>query len=75
MKKNKPKTRRSARARFKITSTGKVLRRKQNSRHLRRKKSKKARRNYRRLAEVTGKRAKKIKQMLGIAWKINYVTD
>ena len=42
MKKLKQKTRKGAALRFKITGTGKVLRRKQNSRHLRRKKSKKA---------------------------------
>lgn len=67
MKKYKRKTRKSASSRFKITGTGKVMRRKQNSRHLRRKKSKKARRNYRQMAEVTGKQAKKIKRMMGLA--------
>ena len=67
MKKIKQKTRKSASSRFKITGTGKVMRRKQNSRHLRRKKSKKAIRQYRLPEEVTGKRAKKIKQMMGLA--------
>lgn len=67
MKKYKQKTRNSAAARFKITGTGKVMRRKQNSRHLRRKKSRRAIRAYRLLTQVTGKRAKKIKQMLGLA--------
>ncbi len=67
MKKNKQKTRKSVAKRFKITATGKVLRRVQNSRHLRRKKSKRARRNYRKYVEVTGKQAKKIKQMMGLA--------
>ncbi len=67
MKKVKHKTRNSAAKRFKITATGKVLRRKQNSRHRRRNKSKKARRSYRKYVEVTGKQAKKIKQMLGLA--------
>ncbi len=67
MKKYKQKTRKSAAARFKVTGTGKLMRRKQNSRHLRRKKSRKAIRQYRLLAEVTGKRAKKIKQMMGLA--------
>lgn len=67
MKKYKQKTRKSAAARFKITGTGKVMRRKQNSRHLRRKKSRKAIRNYRILTEVSGKYAKKIKQMMGLA--------
>ncbi len=67
MKKFKQKTRGSAKKRFKITATGRVLRRKQNSRHLRRKKGKKAKRNYRQYVEVTGTRAKKIKRMLGLA--------
>lgn len=67
MKKPKQKPRSAAKKRFKITATGKVLRRRQNSRHLRRKKSKSAIRKYRKYAEVTGKRAKKIKQMLGLA--------
>ena len=63
----KQKTRKGASKRFKITSTGKVLRRHQNARHLRRKKSKKAMRNYRTLVPVTGKMARKVKRMLGIA--------
>lgn len=67
MKKNKPKTRKSAAKRFKITGSGKVLRRIQNSRHLRRKKSKRAIRKYRQYVEVKGKEAKKIKKMLGLA--------
>ncbi|MBU0578992.1 50S ribosomal protein L35 [Patescibacteria group bacterium] len=67
MKKYKQKTRKSAAARFKITGSGKLMRRRQNSRHLRRKKSKKTIRKYRLLAEVTGKYAKKIKQMMGLA--------
>lgn len=67
MKKIKQKTRKGVRKRFKITATGKVLRRIQNSRHLRRKKSKKAIRSYRKYVEVTGKQAKKIKKMLGLA--------
>lgn len=67
MKKYKQKTRKSASSRFKITGSGKVMRRRQNSRHLRRKKSKKTIRNYRVLREVTGVYAKKIKQMMGLA--------
>lgn len=66
MKTYKKKTRKSAAARFKVTGSGKIMRRKQNMRHLRRKKSKKAIRAYRQMVEVTGKRAKKIKQMLGL---------
>jgi large subunit ribosomal protein L35 len=67
MKKIKQKTRKGAKRRFKITGSGKVMRRVQNQRHLRRKKSKKARRNYRRMVEVKGKWARKVKRMLGIA--------
>jgi len=67
VKKYKQKPRRGAVARFKITATGKVLRRAQNMRHLRRKKSKSAIRAGRKPIEVTGKFAKKIKMMMGIA--------
>ncbi|MFZ5376705.1 MAG: 50S ribosomal protein L35 [Patescibacteria group bacterium] len=67
MKKIKQKTRKGASKRFKITGTGKVLRRSQNSRHLQRKKSKKTKRTYRIPVEVKGKWAKKIKRMLGLA--------
>lgn len=63
----KQKTRKVAVKRFKITATGKVMRRRQNMRHLRTNKSKKAIRRYRVPVEVTGAIAKKIKRMLGIA--------
>lgn len=63
----KQKTRKGVSKRFKITATGKVMRRHQMARHLRRKKSKAAIRRYRTPVEVTGKVAKKIKHMLGIA--------
>jgi large subunit ribosomal protein L35 len=67
MKKYKQKTRKGVSKRFKITGSGKVLRRTQNMRHLRSNKSKKAKRAYRVPVQVTGKWAKKIKQMLGLA--------
>ncbi len=67
MKKIKQKTRKGVAKRFKVTGSGKVLRRSQNMRHLRRRKSKKAIRNYRLPTEVKGKWAKKIKRMLGLA--------
>lgn len=67
MKKNKQKTRSGVAKRFKITATGKVLRRSQNMRHRRRIKSKKAIRAYKVPTKVTGKWAKKIKRMLGLA--------
>lgn len=62
----KRKTRKGAAKRFKVTGTGKVLRRTQNMRHLRANKSKKAKRNYRRLTEVTGGMLKRVKKMLGM---------
>jgi large subunit ribosomal protein L35 len=64
--KYKQKTRKAAAKRFKITGTGKVLRRAQNMRHLRRHKSKRAIRAGRNPIQVTGKFARKIKQMLGL---------
>jgi len=67
MKKYKQKTRKGALKRFKITGTGKVMRRNQNMRHLRRKKSKRAVREYKVPVEVKGAFARKIKRMIGIA--------
>lgn len=64
---NKQKVRKIVAKRFKITATGKVLRRRQNSRHLRVNKSKKAIRRYKVPVEVKGRFAIKIKKMLGIA--------
>jgi large subunit ribosomal protein L35 len=66
-KQYKQKTRKGVAKRFKITGTGKILRRHQNMRHLRANKSKRAIRAYRVPVEVTGKWAKKIKRMLGLA--------
>lgn len=62
----KIKTRKIVTKRFKITAGGKVMRRTQNMRHLRRRKSAKQIRRYRQYIEVTGEIAKKIKKMLGI---------
>ncbi|MCL2110084.1 50S ribosomal protein L35 [Microgenomates group bacterium] len=67
MKKIKQKTRKGVAKRYKITATGKVLRRHQNMRHLRSNKSKRAKRKYRQHVQVTGKFARKIKRMLGLA--------
>lgn len=67
MTKTKQRTRSGVAKRFKITGTGKVLRRAQNMRHRRRIKSKKAIRAYRKPIEVKGKWARKIKRMLGLA--------
>lgn len=67
MKSYKQKTRKGAAKRFKITGTGKVLRRSQNMRHLRRHKSKKAIRAAKVPTQVKGKFARRIKRMLGLA--------
>ena len=67
MGKHKQKTRTSAALRFKVTKTGKVMRRAQNMRHLRRKKRKSAIRRYKVPKEVKGRFAIKIKRMLGVA--------
>lgn len=67
MKKIKQKTRSGVAARFKVTATGKILRRSQNMRHRRRTKNKKAIRSYRKFTQVQGKWARKIKRMLGLA--------
>jgi large subunit ribosomal protein L35 len=66
MQRYKQKTRKGVAKRFKITGTGKVLRRAQNMRHIRRRKSKKAIRAYRKPIAVTGRWAIKIKRMLGL---------
>ena len=63
---SKIKTRKIVTKRFKITASGKILRRAQNMRHLRKNKSKRQIRDYRVPQEVTGKMAKKIRRMLGI---------
>jgi large subunit ribosomal protein L35 len=62
----KQKTRKSAAKRFKVTRTGKVIHRAQGMRHLRRKKSKRQIRGFRTPRVITGRLAKKIKQMLGV---------
>jgi large subunit ribosomal protein L35 len=66
LKKIKVKTRKGVARRFHITGSGKVMRRIQNRRHLRRNKSKKAIRNYRIPVEVKSPYAKKIRKMLGL---------
>lgn len=66
MKRVKVKTRKIVAKRFKVTGTGKIMRRTPNMRHLRRRKSNKQLRRYRHYQEVTGVMAKKIRAMLGI---------
>lgn len=64
--KTKVKTRKSAKKRFKITKTGKVLRRRAFASHLKARKSKKRLRNLKKQKEVTGSYAKKIRRALGV---------
>ncbi len=64
---SKLKTRKSIAKRFKITKTGKVLRRGGASRHLLRNKTKKRIRHQRAIKNVEGKIAKKIKKALGVS--------
>jgi len=59
------KTKKGVAKRFKITATGKVVRRHQYGRHLRIKKSKSQKTRYGRTEVVKGRIAKKIKKMLG----------
>ena len=61
----KQKTRKSLARRVKITKTGKLLRRTQNMRHLRRRKSKSQIRRMKQTRTITGTNAKKVKRMLG----------
>ena len=62
----KTKVRQIVTKRFKVTSTGKILRRTPEMRHLRRNKTKKQIRRYRHYVEVSKAFAKKIRRMLGI---------
>jgi ribosomal protein L35 len=62
--KNKMKIRKSIRKRFKVTKTGKVLRRGSHVRHIRRKKSKSQVRAQKLPQQVNGSWKKKIKKLL-----------
>jgi len=61
----KQKTRKSITKRFKITKSGKVLRRQGFKRHLNVKKSSRHKRRLRRIVETKKVYAKKIKKVLG----------
>jgi large subunit ribosomal protein L35 len=65
MAKNKPKTRKSAAKRFKVTPKGKILNRGQSFRHLRGKKNKSWLRRKKRSLEVVGRMKRKVLMMLG----------
>lgn len=63
----KKKIRKSASKRFKVTKTGKVMFSHQYQSHLKKNKSKSRLRRQKEPAVMTGKNAKKVKQMLGKA--------
>jgi large subunit ribosomal protein L35 len=62
--KSKPKTRKSILKRFKITKTGKILRRLVGQMHYRAKNSSQKRRELRRLTPLSDAETKKIKKSL-----------
>lgn len=64
-KNNKQKTRKSVFKRFKVTKTGKIMRRGAQNRHLKANRSKRNARRGKVPKQVTNKMAKKIKKMLG----------
>ena len=61
----KQKTRKSVTRRFRVTKTGKVLRRRSFARHLNEKKSSSRKRTLKRTVETKKTYAKKIKKALG----------
>lgn len=63
---NGPKTRGAATKRFKLTKTGKLMRRRAGTHHLLSKKTKSARRFSETTSEVTGSIKKNIKRALGV---------
>lgn len=67
MAKQKKKVSSSVAKRFKVTKTGKVMHGHQFAGHLKLHKSKRRIRRLKEPAQLTGKFAKKIKQMLGVA--------
>lgn len=71
----KIKTKKSATKRFKVTKTGKILRRQSFARHLNVKRSSKKRRAQGRLVEVTGSFAKRLRKALGIRRKTRKVEE
>jgi large subunit ribosomal protein L35 len=62
----KMKTNRGAKARYKITGSGKVLRRKVNRAHILEKKSSKRTRRLAGTTEVTGAQRNRVRRQLGI---------
>jgi large subunit ribosomal protein L35 len=62
----KMKTHKATAKRFKVTGTGKLLRRKQRSTHLRRKKPKSVRRKFSQDHPVSQSDAKRVRRLLGL---------
>lgn len=65
--KSKAKTRKSALKRFKITGSGKIMRRVGFGRHLLRKKTANQKRRYGKKVEVVGKIARRVKRLMARA--------
>lgn len=65
MAKNKMKTKRAAAKRFKVTGSGKIMRRKAYKGHLTAKKSPNRKRRLRKPAEVSQKVNKNVKRLIG----------
>ena len=66
----KMKTHKGAAKRFKITGKGKIRRRKQGGTHLRRKKSKRIRRSYRKDHPVSKTDRKRLRRVLGLGKRV-----
>jgi large subunit ribosomal protein L35 len=66
MTKTKLKTKKAVTRRITVTKNGKLMRRHGFNRHLKKNKTKSAMRNLKRPVQITGKYAKKIRQVLGI---------
>ena len=62
----KMKTHKATAKRFKVTGSGKLMRRKQRSTHLRRKKSKRVRRAFDKDHPVSSSDAKRVRKLLGL---------
>lgn len=60
----KQKTKKAAAKRFKVTASGKILRRRQMAGHLKAAKSRTARNRYKRIASVSSVEKKNIERML-----------
>ena len=64
MSKQKLKTKKSVAKRFKITKTGKILRKRSYQSHFNAKQTGKQRRQKRKMVEVVGAEAKKLKKLM-----------